>query len=244
MDPKAMEPFGRALLAFFEGDPKTELKIRRDDGLETLLPMSHFFREPRELTPIEKVAIDGCVGRVLDVGAGSGLHSLVLEGRGLRVTSLDINPDAVEVMNQRNVMDVRCADIFEFRDGPYDTLLMLGHGLGMVETIEGLDQFLAHARGLVADDGQVILDSLDVRVTDRPADLAYHQTNRESGCYIGEIRMQFEFHGKSGPYCGWLQVDAETLKDHAQSCGWAYEVMHRETDGNHLARITKSGQVP
>ncbi len=234
-----MEPFGRALRAFFEDDPTAELNIRRNDGLETSLPISHFFREPRELTPLEKMAIDGCVGRVLDVGAGSGLHSLVLEGRGLRVTSIDINPEAVEVMNQRSVMDARCADIFEFRGGPYDTLLILGHGIGMVETIEGLGHFLSHAKGLMADDGQMILDSLDVRVTDRPVDLAYHETNQEAGRYRGEIRMQFEFQGKSGPYCGWLQVDAETLKDHTQSQGWVYELMHQETDGNYLARLRK-----
>ena len=44
MDPKAMEPYGAALLAGFDGDASAELILRRDDGREGRLPVSHFFR--------------------------------------------------------------------------------------------------------------------------------------------------------------------------------------------------------
>jgi SAM-dependent methyltransferase len=240
MNPEAMEPFGKALLAFFGGDPTTELNVRRDDGFVTALPMSYFFRAPNELTPIENTAIDGCVGRVLDVGAGSGLHGLILDKKGFRVTSIDIDPGAVDVMKRRGLVDVHCVDVFSFQDGPFDTLLMLGHGIGMVETIDGLDRFLDYVKGLTTDSGQILLDSLDVRVTDKASDLAYHEANRREGRYIGEIRMQFEFQGETGPYCGWLQVDAETLSAHAHSKGWTCEVVLQEASGNYLARITNS----
>jgi hypothetical protein len=55
---------------------------------------------------------------------------------------------------------------------PFHTILMMGHGIGMVETIAGLHRFLNHARGLVSEDGQVLLDSGDVRVRDNAAHLA------------------------------------------------------------------------
>lgn len=238
MNREAMAPFGLALLAYFEGDAVAELILRRDDGHQMPLPVGLFFRGPSEFTPVENAAMERCTGHVLDVGAGSGLHSLVLQRRGLSVTAIDISPHAVKVMKQRGITDVHSADVLQFRGGPFDTLLMLGHGIGMVETIAGLDRFLAHASRLLHQGGQVLLDSLDVRVTNDPSNLAYHEVNRRAGRYIGEIRMQSEFQGKTGPYYGWLQVNAETLKEHAEPAGWRCEVVQREANGNYLARLT------
>ncbi|MBN1997557.1 methyltransferase domain-containing protein [candidate division KSB1 bacterium] len=171
----------------------------------------------------------------MDVGAGTGLHSKVLRQKGLHVTAIDINPQAVDIMRQEGLTNVFYADIFEFQGGPFDTLLMMGHGIGVVETIAGLGRFLKIAPKLLSADGQVLLDSLDVRVTENPGDLAYHDANRKAGRYIGEIRMQFEFQDKKGPYCGWLHVDAETLMAHAQPAGWECEVVRQEENGNYLA---------
>jgi hypothetical protein len=81
----ALAPFGRALRAFFQGDAAATLLIRRDDGLVAQLPVRHFFRPPGEFTDIERRALDSCRGRVLDTGAGTGIHSLVLQERGLAV---------------------------------------------------------------------------------------------------------------------------------------------------------------
>ncbi len=236
-----MEPFGLALQAYYEGDSNAELIICRDDGVKTPLPVRYFFRDPS--SPIDNEAIDRCIGRILDVGAGTGLHSRILQQKGLSITAIDIDPHAVSIMRQQDLMDVHCTDIFEFQGGRFDTLLMMGNGIGVVETIAGLDRFLAYIHGLLSEDGQVLLDSLDVRITNNPSDLAYHQANRQAGRYIGEIRIRFEFQGKKGPYCGWLHVDAETLKNHAKLAGWQCEVIYREESGNYLARLTKDNNA-
>lgn len=234
-----MEPYGAALSAYFKGDANTELIVRRDDGEESKLPISYFFRQPSAFTPVENAAIDYCAGHVLDVGAGTGLHTLVLQQKGFLVTAIDVNSAAVEIMAQRGVSDVHWADVFEYHGGPFDTILMMGHGIGMVETLTGLDRFLMHARGLSSEGGQILLDSLDVRITDDPKNLAYHQSNRRAGRYIGEIRVQFEHQGKQGPYCGWLHVDGETLRGHAANEGWKSDVILEDNAGNYLARLTK-----
>jgi len=234
-----MEPFGMALRAYFEGDTSAELIIRRDDGLESPLPVSFFFRDPSGFTNIDHAALERCMGHVLDVGAGAGVHSLVLHGKGFPLTAIDISPQTVDILKQRGLKDVHCADIFGFREGRFDTLLMMGHGIGMVETIEGLDRFLAHVRGLLSEEGQVLLDSLDVRVTEDPKNLAYHEANRQARRYIGEIRMQFEYQGRKGPYCGWLHIDPATLKEHAVKQGWDCEVLMEEASGDYLARLSK-----
>jgi len=59
-----------------------------------------------------------------------------------------------------------------------------------------LERFLAHAHRLLRSDGQLLLDSVDVRVTSDPLHLAYQEANRVAGRYIGEIRLQFEFRGE------------------------------------------------
>jgi SAM-dependent methyltransferase len=239
MDPKAMQPYGAALLAYFEGDTGAALTLRRDDGQEVSMPVGHFFREPYAFTPVEKAAIRHCTGRVLDVGAGTGLHSLVLQQKGLRVTAIDVSSQAVAIMTCRGVEDVHCADLFAYQGGPFDTALMMGHGIGTVETIAGLDRFLAHARGLLTEGGQVLLDSLDVRGTADPGNLAYQEANRRAGRYVGEIRLQLEYQGEKGPYCGWLHVDATTLKGHAGEAGWKCDVVVEQGGGDYLARLTK-----
>ncbi len=239
MNPQAMEPFGNALVAYFEGDTDAEVVVRRDDGLAAPIPVSHFFRGESAFTEIEKNAIALCKGHILDIGAGTGLHSMVLQKRGCQVTAIDVSPQAAGIMKMMGVKDVRYADVFEFDGGPFDTLLMLGHGIGMAESMVGLDRFLSKARTLLTEGGQVIMDSLDVRITDSPANLAYHEANRQAGRYIGEIRMQFEFHGMKGPFCGWLQVDDETLSQHSGMAGWQCEIIQRDSTGDYLARLTR-----
>ncbi len=237
MNPEAMAPYGMALQAYEGGDSGAELIIRREDGREAPLPVSYFFRAPS--SPMDQAALVRCSGHVLDIGAGTGPHSLLLRQKGLAVTSIDVDPRAVRIMRRRGLEDVHCADIFEFRGRGFDTILMLGHGIGIVETIAGLDRFLHHAHGLLSGQGRILMDSLDVRVTEDPTDLAYQEFNKRAGRYRGEIRMQFEFQGKTGPWCGWLHVDAETLGDHARQAGWHYEVVHQEENGNYLAQLSK-----
>ena len=239
MNPQAMEPFGNALVAYFEGDTGAEVVVRRDDGLAAPIPVSHFFRDESGFTEIEKNAIMLCKGHILDIGAGTGLHSIVMQRKGCQVTAIDISPQAAGIMKLIGVKDVRYADVFEFDGGPFDTLLMLGHGIGMAESMVGLDRFLSKARTLLTDGGQVIMDSLDVRMTDSPANLAYHEANRQAGRYVGEIRIQFEFRGMNGPFCGWLQVDDETLSQHAGMWGWQCEIIQRGDTGDYLARLNR-----
>jgi SAM-dependent methyltransferase len=239
MSDSAMDPFGQALLAYFEGDTDAELIIRRDDGKESPLPVSVFFRQPGQFSSIDLAAIAHCDGHVLDAGAGTGLHSLILQDRGLQVTAIDVSSEAVDIMSKRGVKDVRCADVFDFQNGGFDTLLMMGHGVGMVQTIAGLHRFLDRARALLTDNSQILLDSLDVRSSTDPADLAYHQANAGAGRYVGEVRMQFEYQEHVGEYCGWLHVDAETLEQHAGAAGWRCEILHQGEHGDYLARLTQ-----
>jgi SAM-dependent methyltransferase len=237
MKPDAMTAYGLALLAYHQGQTSAEMVVRRDDGFEVPLPAAYFFRQEAQLSPIEAAALERCRGLILDVGAGGGQHSLILQSRGLAVTAIDISPDAVTVMTERGVRLAQQADVFEYRDGPFDTLLLIGHGIGMAEDLAGLGRFLAHARKLVRAGGQILLDSLDVSRTDDPRNLAYQEANRQQGRYVGETRIQIEFQEKRGPFCGWLHADASTLARHAEGAGWGCETVLDLPSGEYLARL-------
>jgi SAM-dependent methyltransferase len=240
MTSEAMTAHGLALQAYFRGETEAQLIVRREDGYESRLPVRHFFRTPSEFSSNEVTALQHCRGRVLDIGAGSGLHSLELQSKGIPVTAIDVLPQAVEIMTERGVKDARRADILRFQGGPFDTLLMLGHGIGMVEDLKGLSRFLTHAHSLTGEQGQILLDSLDVCKTDDPAHLAYHEATRGKGRYVGEGRIQVEYEGKKGPYCGWLHVDPTTLAEQAERAGWTSEVLLAQEHGEFLARLVQT----
>jgi SAM-dependent methyltransferase len=239
MDPAAMKPLGLALLDFWRGDKSASFTIIRDDGLEVEVAVSTFFRGPDEFTGLEQTALDNCRGHVLDVGGGSGHHSLVLLTRGLPVCAIDISREAVQVMRGAGVADAREADVLQFDGGRFDTILMLGHGIGMAEDINGLRRLLKHLGTLLRTDGQVLVDSVDPRATSETLHLAYHKANRRAGRYLGETQLRLRFKGQTGPTYGWLLVDPETLAREASASGWTTEIAQQEADGNYLARLTR-----
>jgi SAM-dependent methyltransferase len=235
-----MDPHGLALLDYLEGETGAKCLLHRDDGLVSELAASTFFREPADFSPLERVALALCRGRVLDVGAGSGVHSLVLQERGFPICAIDISTHAVEVMKRRGVRDARCLSIDDLGGERFDTLLMMMHGIGLVQTLPGLDRFLGDVPRLLNPGGQIVVDSLDCRCNDNPVHLAYLEANRQAGRYFGEMRMWFEYKDKQGPLCGWLHVDPQTMAEHAQRAGWICEIVLREQNGDYLARLTRS----
>jgi 2-polyprenyl-3-methyl-5-hydroxy-6-metoxy-1,4-benzoquinol methylase len=238
---EAMVPFGLALLDYVNGDTSQQIVLERDDGVSEGLPVSVFFRKASEFFPLEKTALGLCRGRVLDIGAGAGIHSLAIQELGLAVTAVDISPHAVDVMSKMGVRDARCIDIFDFTSETFDTLLLLGHGIGLVENLEGLGRFFITLENLIKPGGQLLLNSLDVSCTDDPKHLAYHESNIKSGRYIGEIRLRIHYKHIIGSYYTWLHIDSDTLSNVALEADWNAEVITRENDGNYLAKMTRRG---
>ena len=155
---------------------------------------------------------------------------------------MDISREAVQVMRVEGVADAREADVLQFGGGRFDTILMLGHGIGMAGDIPGLRRLLKHLHILLEPDGQVLADFVDPRATSDPRHLAYHEANRSAGRYFGETRLRLRFKGQTGPTYGWLLVDPETLAAEASGSGWNAEIVVREADGTCLARLTRVGE--
>ncbi len=235
----AMKPFGLALRDFFNGDLSAEVRVVRDDGVVSGMAISAFFRGPADFQ-VDKLLLEQCRGRVLDVGAGAGIHSLYLQSKGFSVCALDVSPEACKIMKLRGVKEVVCAGFPDFPGSrPFDTLLVLGRSICMVETLAGLDAFLSRSRVITKPGARILLNSMDVSRTTDPQNLAYHQANRRAGRYIGEIRLHMEYKDIVGPETGLLHVDTAVLAEHAAQAGWGCKVLLQEADGNYAAALSR-----
>ncbi len=247
-DPAPWSPHGRALLDFFHGNHAAQVIVHEEGGETEVVPIRVFFRGPSEFSALEEAAVDLCQGRVLDAGAGTGCHALVLQELGLSVCAIDIAPEAVEIMRRRGVRDARCADLFRFEGGPFDTILMMMNGIGIVGTLAGLDALFRDVPRLLAPGGQLLVDSYDPRPEaageeGSPGTGSPGAEREASGQYLGEMRFQLEYKGRRGPTLGWLFLDPETLAAHATRAGWQCEVVWREEEGHYLARLTRRGRA-
>lgn len=92
---------------------------------------------------IEKKALELARGKILDVGCGSGSHSLYLQNKGsMEVIALDISMGAISVAKKRGVTNVICKSIWDFKDGNFDTILLLMNGMGIGNTLEEVPRLL------------------------------------------------------------------------------------------------------
>ncbi|MFX0030219.1 MAG: class I SAM-dependent methyltransferase [Candidatus Hermodarchaeota archaeon] len=234
---KPMEPFGLALKEFYKGNEQAKVIFLRDDGLRDEYFVSQCFRNEQDFSTFDNKAIDLCYGKVLDIGAGVGPHSLALQNRGLDVYALDISSYACDIMKNRGIRNVICSDVYELDEKNFDTILLMGRAIGFVEDISGLQNFLEFCKTLLNPNGQIILDSLDVRYTDDAGHLAYQEKNRKLGRYFGVIGLQMEYKGRLGEKFRLLHIDSQTLKGCAEEIGWVFELIIQEETGSYLGKI-------
>jgi SAM-dependent methyltransferase len=223
---------GAALLDCFRGDTSAML-ICHQDGTRDDVPAAFWLRET--IDPLEARALDLCRGRVLDVGAGAGIHSLELQRRGLDPTAIDIAPECVAIMRERNVRKAEAADLYAFDGGPFDTIICLCNGLDKVGCLADLPRFLGRIRELMAPGGQLIADSFDLRVGADAVRLAELARKDAVGRYFGEVDLRFEYKGRSGAPFSVLHIDYETLARIAEHHGWQCELIMSD-GGHYLAR--------
>ena len=186
---------------------------------------------------LERTALDLCRGRVLDVGAGAGCHSLALQQKGLDVTAIDISPLSVEVMRCRGVKSAVAADLFdETFAGCYDTVLMLMNGSGIIGRLERMPLFFHRMKQLLAAGGQVLMDSSDLRYVFENEDGSW-DIDLNAG-YYGELEYQMQYQKVKGEPFDWLYVDFDTLAFHAQANGFRAELVAEGGHYDYLAVLS------
>jgi SAM-dependent methyltransferase len=187
---------------------------------------------------LEKIALQQCRGKVLDIGCGAGSHLLCLQESGLECLGLDLSCDAVEVASRRGVKNVLCKDIFEFEVGNFDTLLLLMNGAGIAGTLEGLRGLLRHLSGLLAPGGQILMDSSDlIYMFEEDADGGVWVPGDVA--YYGEVTYRWEYKGQRGAEFPWLFVDFMTLQREAGLLGYQANLVREGPHYDYLTRLSR-----
>lgn len=224
--------WGRALHDYYHGVLNNSLILHTSFGEPEEVPVWVFFREPENFEEHELLALDLCKGRVLDIGAGTGCHSLYLQQYGASVTALEQSSGACEVMRSRGVQNVVEQDVFNFNQGKFDTALILMNGLGLAGTLNKLTVFLNHIMSLLNPDGQILADSCDVRYL-------YSKQQLPKGNYYGEQRYSYQYENQKDVEFPWLFVDVGRLMEEAHQIGLAAQIVY-QSETQYLARITRS----
>ena len=107
------DPMGAAILDFQKQGKAARLRVLSSMFEEDEMPVTHLFRSFREMPVLEQKALQLAKGRVLDIGAGSGCHTLELQKKGLAVKAIDISPLSCEAMKLRGVKDAECINLFD-----------------------------------------------------------------------------------------------------------------------------------
>ena len=227
---------GRAIADYFKTQKANKLRVFSPMFEEDEIPLSTLFRKYKEMPEIERKALDMANGKTLDVGAGSGCHSLVLQEKGIDVTAIDISPLSVETMKERGVKKVIEQDFFTLK-GQYDTVLMLMNGIGIVGTLERLPMFFNQLDKILAPGGQLLCDSSDISYVFEDENGMIDIPNEMD--YYGEHSFRMQYKDTIGEPFNWLYIDADTLREKAGRCGYAVEVVAEGEHYDYLARITK-----
>ncbi len=230
-----LNPFEQAFDDYFNGDEKATVIVHNTKGDDEVMPVRYFFRSFAEMPDLEKMAMQKCYGSILDIGAGSGIHSLYLQNKGCDITALDIRPGFVDVMNKRGINKVVLSDIFQFQGNRFDTLLMMMNGIGFTINFTGLKNFLVHAKTLLKPGGQILLDSSDLLFLYEEEDGSFKIDLNEN--YYGEVEYQVEYKGVLEEPFKWLFVDFSNLLHYGEEAGFDVELLFEDDHYNYLARL-------
>lgn len=213
------DPMGNAIYDYAtNGKELHKLVVKSSLFDDDEMPVNNLFRSEADMPRLERLALNLCKGRVLDVGAGAGCHTLALEQRGREVTSIDISRLSTLVRTMRGAADARCADLFTDDFGSnFDTIILLMNGLGLAGELKNLPALLCRCRDLLADDGKILADSSDLRYVFEDED-GFFEWSSEEG-YYGEVDFQMVYGKCKGRRFDWLYVDFDTLAKTAALCG-------------------------
>lgn len=231
------DPMGAAIADYFHNQKAGRLRVFSSQFDEDEIPVRQLFRTLKNMPPIEQTALQMASGKILDVGAGSGCHTIALQEMNKDVDAIDISPHAVEVMKQRGVKQAQQLNLFDERFcQSYDTILMLMNGSGIIGKLENLPHFFRRMKQLLRPGGCILMDSSDLRYLFEEEDGSI--VIDLAGAYYGEVDFQMQYKEVKGEPFDWLYIDFQTLSLYAAENGFKAELVREGKHYDYLAKLT------
>lgn len=233
---KEKDPMGAAIYEYFKTGKAGKLRVFSSQFEEDEIPVKELFRTYAHMPVLEQTALELAKGKILDVGAGSGCHSLALQEMGKEVVAIDISPLSVEVMQTRGV-DARLVNLFDphFAER-FDTILMLMNGSGIIGRVDNFGTFFQRMKLLLNPGGCILMDSSDLRYLFEDEDGSF--VVDLAADYYGQLDFRMQYKQIKGEAFDWLYVDFNTLSLYASQYGFKAELMKEGSHYDYLARLT------
>ena len=229
------DPFGEAIYDYFEKGKAPNITVNTNYTEDEQIPVSYLFRTEKEMPALEVTALKQCRGKVLDIGAAAGCHSIVLQQKGYNITALEISEKAVEVLKKRGIQKVIREDIYTYSAKKYDTILLLMNGTGIGGTIAGLKKLLQHLKTLLNVKGQILIDSSDIKYLFEEEDGSMW-VDLNNSKYYGEMEYEISYK-KSIVKFNWLFIDFNSLKNIANKIGLECTQIYEGDNFDYLAQL-------
>jgi hypothetical protein len=123
----------------------------------------------------------------------------------------------------------------DFKEGKYDTILMLMNGIGVTGKLSNLTRTLEHAKRLLNKGGSIYCDSSDVKYLYEEEDGSYWMDLVSE--YYGNFRFQMSFKQAKSAWFDWLYIDYDSLHKVATEVGFTARKIYEE-DNHFLAELT------
>lgn len=231
------DPMGAAIADYFKHRKADRLRVFSSQFDEDEIPVKELFRAEKQMPLLDRTALSMATGKILDVGAGSGCHSLSLQETGKDVHAIDISPLSIEVMKQRGVHSVAQTNLFDERFcESYDTILMLMNGSGIIGKLENLPAFFKKMKQLLRPGGCILMDSSDLSYLFEEEDGSI--VIDLAGDYYGEVDFQMQYKDIKGDSFDWLYIDFQTLSLYAAESGFKAELVKEGKHYDYLAKLS------
>ena len=226
--------FGKAMLDYQYGNYTEDLITATSISDEDVLPLPYLFRSFEEMPKLEQKALQLSKGKVLDVGCGSGSHSLYLQNKGLLVKAIDISKGAIETAKLRGLQNAEVKDILKETE-TFDTILLLMNGTGVFQELSLISKYLKHLKSLLNPKGQILVDSSDIKYMYEDEDGGFWIDGHSN--YYGELDYYLSYKGEDETPFKMLYLDFDTLFSACETVGLKCELILEGDHYDYLARI-------
>jgi SAM-dependent methyltransferase len=226
--------FGKALLDYQNGDYTEDLITSTSISDEDVLPLPYLFRGFEDMPKLEQKALQLSKGKVLDVGCGSGSHSLYLQNKGLQVKAIDISKGAIEAAKIRGVKNAELKHLLD-ETQTFDTILLLMNGTGVFQELSQISKYLKHLKSLLNPNSQILVDSSDIKYMYEDEDGGFWMDAQSN--YYGELDYYLSYKGEDETPFKMLYLDFDTLKTACKIVGLKCELVLEGEHFDYLARL-------